>query len=344
MPFEYPTMNPSERINAFVKLGIALQNLSSDEKEELTWRAGNDNSWFTPQAIDAALQGIISMLEPEKFISWATSYDLQEVANPKSIGILMAGNIPGVGFHDFMCVLLSGHRAVAKLSSTDTIFMKFMIHKLCEVESRFKALIEVKDMLNGMHAYIATGSDNSSRYFNYYFGKYPHVIRQNRTSVAVLSGEESTEDYVNLGKDIFHYFGLGCRNISKVFIKSEEQLQPLLNALEVYSEVGNHHKYRNNYDYNKSILLVNGEPHLDNGFLLLQKSTELLSPISVLFYEIYEDSTTLMEKLEPLENKIQCVVAREGLLKDTVSFGAAQSPQVDDFADGVDTMKFLLSL
>ncbi|WP_339755465.1 acyl-CoA reductase [Algoriphagus aquimarinus] len=334
-------MKPAERISVFVKLGKAIQDLNPEEKDELLWRAENNNNWFTKASVESALDGISIMLSKEKLDAWLSIYELKEVENPQSIGLMMAGNIPAVGFHDMMCVLLSGHQVVIKLSSSDEVVMKWLIKKLIEIDPRMESQIRVAEMLKGMDAYIATGSDNSSRYFNYYFGKYPHVIRQNRTSVAVLTGEESTEDYINLGKDIFQYYGLGCRNVSKIYVKSKNQLQDLLGALEVYSPISSHHKYHNNYDYNKSIYLVNLEDHLDNGFLLLKESEALVSPISVLFYEVYESIELLNEKLQQLEPKIQCVV---GNGDEKVPFGTAQNPEPWEYADAVDTMAFLLEL
>ncbi len=334
-------MKPEERISAFVKLGHAITAVSPDEKDEVLWRAENNNNWFTKESVESALEGISFMLSDEKLEVWLSSYELKEVERPQAVGLMMAGNIPAVGFHDLMCIILSGHQAVIKLSSSDEILMKWIIKKLIEIDPRINAQIRVEEMLKGMDAYIATGSDNSSRYFKYYFGKYPHVIRQNRTSVAVLSGNETIEDYINLGKDIFQYYGLGCRNVSKIYVKSKDQLQDLLGALEVYAPVGSHHKYHNNYDYNKSIYLVNLEDHLDNGFLLVKESEDLVSPISVLFYEVYENEAHLAEKLTGLKAKIQCVV---GLDADRVPFGTAQNPEPWEYADDVDTMTFLLGL
>jgi len=337
-------MNPSQRIAAFAKLGEEIRNLGQEELAELAWRAGNNNSWFTEESVAASLHAIEAMLSGEKLAKWARPYALSDSTTPKSIGLLMAGNIPAVGFHDLMCVLIAGHQAVVKLSSTDEVLMKFIINRLIAIEGGFAPLIRTQDMLKGMDAYIATGSDNSSRYFNYYFGKYPHIIRQNRTSVAVLTGDETAEDFVNLGKDIFRYFGLGCRNVSKIYVKSKDQLQSLLNALEVYSAVGNHHKYHNNYDYNKSIYLVNMEEHLDNGFLLMKESTELVSPIAVLYYQLYDTNEELELLLSTNSAKIQCVVGGAGIVKDTVPFGQAQEPELWEYADGIDTLQFLIDL
>lgn len=341
MPSQSSTMKPSERISAFVQLGKSIQDLNLDEKEELLWRAENNNNWFTKESVESALQGISFMLDAAKLDKWLSRYDLNEVNTPKAVGLMLAGNIPAVGFHDMMCVILSGHKAVLKLSSSDEILMKWIIKKLIQIDARLESQICIEEMLKGKDAYIATGSDNSSRYFNYYFGKYPHVIRQNRTSVAVLTGNETKEDYINLGKDIFQYFGLGCRNVSKIYVNSKDQLQHLLDALEVYSPISSHHKYHNNYDYNKSIYLVNLEDHLDNGFLLVKESDDLVSPISVLYYEVYDNEAQLSDKLAGLKRKIQCVV---GLGENRVPFGSAQTPDPWEYADEVDTMSFLLKL
>lgn len=334
-------MNLSARVTAFVQLGTLIRNLSINEKDDLFWRAENKNSWFTSSSCQSSLNGIAFMISEDKLNKWLSRYGKIEPIFPKSIGIMMAGNIPAVGFHDLMTVLISGNKACVKLSSADEVLMKWIINSLISIEPRFEDLIEIEEMLKGKDAYIATGSDNSARYFNYYFGKYPSIIRRNRTSIAVLSGIETTEELQSLGKDIFQYFGLGCRNVSKIFIQSKEQLQHLLDSLEIFSGVMNHHKYLNNYDYNKSILLVNRENHLDNGFLLVRETEDLVSPISVLFYEIYADLDQLKTRLNLIRENIQCVVSKPNYYEGAVPFGKAQEPEVWDYADEVDTLLFL---
>lgn len=334
----------SKRIEAFIKLGRTIQDLDEEAKEELYWRSQNGNNWFTQESVSSSLEGIVFMLQEDKLKKWLSEYEIKEEVEPKSVGILMAGNIPLVGFHDLMTVLISGNKACVKLSSSDTVLMNWVINQLIQIEPEFESFISVEEMLKGKDAYIATGSDNSARYFNYYFGKYPSIIRQNRTSIAILSGEESQEDLKSLGKDIFKYFGLGCRNVSKIFVKSKDQLGDLLDALEGYASIANHHKYHNNYEYNKSIYLVNNEPHLDNGFLILKESIELVSPISVLYYEIYDSKNDLLNKLESIKEKIQCIVADSTYWGGGVSFGCAQQPEPWDYADEVDTMEFLIGL
>lgn len=335
----------SARISAFVRLGERLLSLEEEEKNSLFLSAQNQNAWFTFRSLEQAMVGIRLLLSEEALTKWVSAYPMTDPEMPKSIGLLMAGNIPAVGFHDLLAVLISGNIACVKLSSTDAVLLLWLINELRTIEPRFAERIQVEEMLKNKEAYIATGSNNSARYFNYYFGKFPHVIRANRSSVAVLSGQETEQDLAALGKDIFDYFGLGCRNVSKVFVKDIAQLTLLLDALSSHAEVASHHKYLNNYEYNKSIYLVNREPHLDNGFLLLRESTELVSPIGVLFYEVYADETGLAARLAALDSQIQCIVgdsAHSSLAR--IPFGNTQCPAPWDYADGVDTLEFLLSL
>jgi hypothetical protein len=337
-------MNLQERISAFAQLGQRLHNLTDEELETLCRRVENSNSWFSPAQTKSALEGLELFLNRESIEEWVGKYPVGTVKEPKSVGVLMAGNVPAVGFHDFMSVLMSGHQVHAKLSTGDGVLMQWLAGELIKIAPGFSGFISFEPMLKGKDAYIATGSDNSARYFEYYFGKYPNIIRKNRTSVAVLTGNETAEDYRALGKDVFQYFGLGCRNISKVFIKEESQLNSFLDAIENFSDVINHHKYRNNYDYNKSIYLVNQQPHLDNGFLLLTQGEGLVSPISVLYYGLYENDEDLKKQLAGQKDKIQCVVSKDGQWEESLPLGEAQCPGLEDYADNVDTMEFLTNL
>ncbi len=335
----------SDRISAFIRLGNLLSDLEGDEKFALFQQAQNQNAWFTPQSLDQALKGIQVLLDAEALEKWVANYSFSETDQPQQIGLMLAGNIPGVGFHDILAVLIAGHSACIKLSSQDTALPLWLLRQLKDIEPRFSERIFIEELLKNKQAYIATGSDNSARYFNYYFGKYPHLIRSNRTSVAILQGDESLADLQALGHDIFDYFGLGCRNVSKVFVKNQAQLMQLLDAIQPFDWVANHHKYFNNYEYNKSIYLVNGNPHLDNGFLLIKESADLVSPIGVLFYEIYANELELQSKLSALASQIQCIVGHSSLgIPGIIPFGQTQCPAPWDYADGVDTLQFLSGL
>jgi hypothetical protein len=335
----------SDRISAFIRLGDRLSNLEGDEKLALFQQAQNQNAWFTPQSLEQALKGVQLLLDAQALEKWVANYSFSQTDQPQQIGLMLAGNIPGVGFHDILAVLIAGHSACIKLSSQDAALPLWLLTQLKSIEPRFAERIQLEELLKNKQAYIATGSDNSARYFNYYFGKYPHLIRSNRTSVAILSGDESQADLEALGHDIFDYFGLGCRNVSKVFVKNQAQLTQLLDAIQSFEWVANHHKYFNNYEYNKSIYLVNGTPHLDNGFLLVKESADLVSPIGVLFYEIYEDELELQTKLSALSSQIQCVVGNSSqVISGVIPFGQTQCPAPWDYADGVDTLQFLSGL
>jgi len=262
----------------------------------------------------------------------------------RSIGLILAGNIPIVGFHDILCVLASGHKALIKLSSHDQKFIPYLLNKLIEIEPGFELQISYIDRLKDFDAVIATGSNNTSRYFDYYFSKVPHIIRKNRNSVAILNGEESKEDLEALGHDIFDYFGLGCRNVSKLYVPKDYDFKEFFESIEEFKSVADHHKYNNNYDYNKSIFLVNLDKHFDNGFLLLKEDSRFVSPLAVLYYKEYQTIEQLGSELIKNEDLIQCIVSNSKLPLSTVAFGQSQCPGLMDYADGVDTMKFLREL
>lgn len=331
-------MTLENRISAFTRLGDKIKNLSDSEMDEITRRAKNENAWFTSENIKRAFDGIIALTSEAKLQQWVEKYQFN-IEVPKIVGIVMAGNIPMVGFHDLMCVLLSGHFAAIKVSSQDTFLTNKVIAWLLEIDPTFKRSIEVRERLTNIDAVIATGSDNTARYFEFYFKNIPKIIRKNRSSIAIITGDETTEDFKKLGRDIFWYYGLGCRNVSKVLVPKGYTFAPFFEAIQEYEEVGNHHKYRNNYDYNKSIYLVNGEPHLDNGFLLLRESKDLVSPISVLFKQEVEGEQDIKAFLDMHAAKIQCVVGKQ-----YIPFGNAQLPEPWDYADDVDTLHFLLAL
>jgi hypothetical protein len=291
-----------------------------------------------------AVHAIAVMLNKRDLEKWLEN----ESGNPEikmhSIGLILAGNIPIVGFHDILCVLASGHKALIKLSSQDQKFIPYILEKLIEIEPAFERQISFIDRLKDFDAVIATGSNNTSRYFDYYFSKVPHIIRKNRNSVAVLNGQESREDLKALGHDIFDYFGLGCRNVSKLYVPKDYVFEEFFESIEEFKSVADHHKYNNNYDYNKSIFLVNLDKHLDNGFILLKEDSRFVSPLAVLYYEEYHNIEQLGSELIKNEDLIQCIVSNSKLPLSTVPFGQSQCPGLFDYADGVDTMKFLREL
>ncbi len=331
-------MDLAQRVEAFIKLGKEISRTSNTEMDELSISAYNQNNWFTRESINKAFEGLSTYLSAENLSQWLANYNLK-ADNPKNIGVIMAGNIPMVGFHDLLSVLIAGHKLMIKPSSQDSVLMNYVISKLIEVEPAFEDKIQTVERLNEADAFIGTGSDNSAKYFKQYFAKKPHIIRKNRTAVAVITGRESKDELETLGEDVFTYFGLGCRNVSKLFVPKGYNFMKLLDAQSQYAAVGDHHKYRNNYDYNKSIYLVNTEPHLDTGFSLLRKSDEMVSPISVLFYQEYDTQEQLNSLLADNKDKIQCVIGH-----DYIPFGNAQNPELWDYADGVDTLDFLSRL
>lgn len=334
-------MKIEDRLAAFEKLKNYLSAIDEGELESLVTQARNENAWFTQESIKLALAGVKTYLNPTDLEKWVLLYNLSPVT-PKTIAVVMAGNIPLAGFHDFLSVLISGHAIRIKLSSKDSVLLTYLINRLIEFEPRFKPLIVLVDQLKNFDAVIATGSDNSARYFNYYFGKYPHIIRKNRTSCAVLTGNETEMELQNLGKDVFTYFGLGCRNVSKIYLPEDTDPVRLLGHWSPYADVMHHHKYHNNYDYQKSILLINQVPFLDSGYVLLQESERLVSPISVVYYDFFRDESSLALKLMESKDKVQCVVGKA--TPHSIPFGQAQSPLLWDYADHIDTLKFLESL
>ena len=333
-------MNLANRIEAFSKLGSKINQISDTEFQEILGNVKNLNPWFTEENIKLAIAGITKLLEKNNLEKWTASYDL----NPKQIkiiGVAMAGNIPMVGFHDLLCILISGHHCTAKLSSQDSFLIKWLAETLITLEPEFSSCIIFQERLNHVDAMIATGSDNTARYFEYYFRKIPHIIRKNRSSCAIILGEESAEELTTLGKDVFAYFGLGCRNVSKLYVPEGYNFIGMLDSWISFNDIIHHHKYCNNYDYQKSILLVNSIPFLDTGYVLLTQNESLVSPISTLYYETYKDQNDLSQKLNMHRDKLQCIASSNGWYKESVPFGKVQFPEVWDYADNVDTLKFL---
>ncbi|WP_338876794.1 acyl-CoA reductase [Spirosoma sp. SC4-14] len=339
-------MLQSERIQTFVALGDFLRSdKAQPELEEISLRAYHKNNWFTPENTKKALSAIATeFLSEQNLNGWLTNYPA-EPQTPRTVGVVMAGNIPAVGFHDLLSVLISGHKLLAKLSSQDFVLIHYLIQKIKEINPEFTELIEEADRINIADAYIATGSNNTARYFDYYFSKKPSIIRKNRTSVGLLMGEENDDEFLKLGHDISDYYGLGCRNVSTLLVPDEYDFTPLLRALEPQvTTYLNNHKYQNNYDYNKSIYLINAVPHLDNGYLLLTENDGLVSPVSVVYYQTYKTQANANQWLNERAERIQVVASAQGWHSNSIPFGKTQCPGLSDYADGIDTMAFLTSL
>lgn len=331
-------MNLPHRVELLVRLG---EYILSDNEEWLQAKekAGLENGWFVPEFVDNATRNIAThFLQKNILENWAGNYPLQPSRLSKTVGIVMAGNIPLVGLHDLLCVFISGHKALVKTSSKDNVLIRHLAEKLGEWDAKVHGLVQFSEMLKGCDAYIATGSNNSSRYFEHYFGKYPNIIRRNRTSVAIISGNETKKQLELLADDVFLYFGLGCRNVTKLLVPAGYDFIPMLDAFKKYICLADHHKYKNNYDYNLALHLLNAKYYMTNGCILLIEDPAIFSPISQLNYEYYTDKISVEESLKT-STDVQCIIG-DGYLP----FGQSQLPAIDDYADGVDTMKFLSSL
>jgi len=332
-------MNLLQRKELLIRLGNYMQ-ANEDEWQQVKHKAYLENQWFIPEFIELSINNIAqNFLQPQQLDRLAKEYQIpEENLHPKKVGIVMAGNIPLVGFHDLLCVLLTGHYAMVKPSSKDEILINHLAKKLIESDREVEQYISFFSMLKNCDAYIATGSNNSSRYFEYYFAKYPSIIRKNRTSVAILTGKETNEELEKLSDDVYQYLGLGCRNVTKIFIPKNYDFVPLLNAFKKYDHLADHHKYKNNYDYNLAIHILNNKYYMTNGSIILIENESAFSPISQLHYEYYSNENDVREKLKDDQN-IQCIVSKKD-----IDFGGAQCPDVCDYADGIDTMQFLKGL
>jgi len=334
------------RIALMAQLGTYFMQ-PSEELEDAIDRAHRANGWFTHEFTRLAIHNIAtSFLEEKALRNWLAQYPalLQERSEPKLVGIVMAGNIPLVGFHDFLCGFISGHKLKLKLSSKDTMLWNHVLAKLTEWEPAFAEQVSVGEMLKGCDAYIATGSDNSSRYFEFYFQKYPHIIRKNRTSVAVLDGTETAAELSSLSDDINLFYGLGCRNVTQVYVPEGYNFEPLLESFNTYKAHVDHNKFKNNYDYQLAIYLLNKQYYMSNGHLLMVENPAPFAPISVVHYAYYTHRQELIDRLQQ-DDQIQCITLKEGSgAGKCYAFGANQNPSLNDYADGIDTMDFLQNL
>lgn len=349
-------MELKKNIVAFSRLGEQLRAVSQGntnaETEQVIAAASSANPWFTKDSIYNALGALGQALTEKELEKWMTLYyEKINSHGERKIGVINAGNIPAVGFHDFLCVLMSGNIYEGKNSSDDAHLLPYIASLLKKAEPAFEKKIYFTERISSPDAVIATGGNNSARYFEYYFGKYPHIIRKNRNSAAVLGGNENAEELSGLADDVFQYFGLGCRNVSKLFLPQGFDLSRLFKAFESHSDVLLHNRYMNNFTYQRVVKLMNKEKFFENGFVILKEDSSLQSPVAVLHFEYYKNENDVFKKLSSIENEIQCVVSSEEMKQkffpeqlSLVSFGQTQKPMLWDYADRVDTMEFLLGI
>jgi hypothetical protein len=348
-----------EKKNCFIALGKFLSQFSLDNSAKNPSVVNNDlfyddflklidlsqshNGWFTPNQVHFAIQSWAEALTEDNLNIWLSKYDFSTV-QPKTIALILAGNIPLVGFHDFLSVVISGHKVLVKTSSNDQKLLPFLAKYLISIHPELENYITFTEgKMENFDAVIATGSNNTARYFEYYFKDKPSIIRKSRNSVAVLTGNETSDDLANLGEDIFRYFGLGCRNVSKLFVPKGYNFDAFFQAIYEQKDVIYYEKYANNYDYNKAVFLMSNFKLLDNEFLTIKEDTSYASPISSVFYEFYEDVNEIKNGLEIDAEQIQCIVSN-GITENSIPFGQTQKPNLWDYADNVDTLEFLLGI
>lgn len=331
-------MKLNERIEGFAKLGDWLDD--SDVRTKLAITAGIKNNWFTAENTELALKSIRKWLTPAALETWVSNYQFNaDKSAGKTVGLVMAGNIPLVGFHDILSVLISGHKLRIKMSSQDNYLPEALLNRLIDIDPRWKEMISIQDQMNGIDAIIATGSNNTTRYFEYYFRNIPALLRKNRSSVAILTGNESDGMLKDLGADLFTYFGLGCRNVSHLFLPKNYDLNLLIGNLIDYHSLIDHHKYANCYIYQRALLLVDQQKFTDSGYCIFIESEKLASPVSVINFSYYDHIASVEETIKKSRESIQCVVGRG--FPEAIPFGTAQQPDLNDYADGVDTLAFL---
>ncbi|MCB6230986.1 acyl-CoA reductase [Flavobacterium psychrophilum] len=352
-------MLQNDKKKSFIELGKFLSQFSSNNSVKNETISHNDlffndftslinlsqshNGWYTAENVCFAINSWAEALTEENLEKWLSNYSFSNTKS-KTVALILAGNIPLVGFHDFLSVLISGHKVLVKTSSNDQHLLPFLAKYLIAFNPEFKNYITfVEGKLENFDAVIATGSDNTARYFEYYFKNKPSIIRKNRNSVAVLDGSESATQMIALGEDIFRYFGLGCRNVSKLFIPKNYNFDLFFNGVFPYQDVIKYEKYANNYDYNKAVFLMSNFNLLDNEFLIIKEDSSYASPISSVFYEFYDDINDIKNRLETDKDKIQCIVSNN-LVENSIAFGVTQKPNLWDYADNIDTIHFLINL
>ena len=337
-------LNLEERIDVLVKLGERLKQEEA-MPEALLYKVKAHNPWFIPENVNGAISGIVEQyLDKDKLEEWVSEYSIIETT-PKKVGLILAGNIPLVGIHDVISVFIAGHYSYLKLSDKDNILLPIILEEIAKISKETQPYFNVVERLTEFDAVIATGSNNSQKYFEKYFSQVPSIIRANRNGVAVIYKDSTPDDLSELGKDIFSYFGLGCRNVSKLYLEEGVELKQFYEPIEKYYDIINHHKYKNNYDYTNALYLMNKEEYFSNNFLILRPNTSLSSRISAVHFERFSDTANLVEELELRKGEIQCIVSDRGLgtLK-VLNFGMSQKPGLKDYADDIDTIEFLLTL
>ena len=333
------------RIDLLALLGKHLRDSTNPGLEEAIYRAKARNEWFHIDFSKNAVESWGKTLTKENLNNWVADYsEIFNTSTPKKVGLILAGNLPLVGLHDIVSVFISGNQSLIKASSQDETLIKYVANYLMELEPAVGDYIQFSERLDGFDAVIATGSDNSSRYFDHYFGKYPHIIRQNRNSIAVISPDDTQEDFEKLSKDVFTYFGLGCRNVSTIFLPKSVKMESLLDSFMSYEKVMDCFKYKNNYDYTKTIFLLNNIPHLDTGFMIFNESKELSPRLASVNYFFYDDLKEVNDFIEGRADKIQCVASNNPNIPFSVPIGTTQEPGLEDYADRINTLDFLKKL
>ena len=330
-------MEIQARIAGFVALGNHLMNPNNPSLEEVKQRAQSENAWFLPEFIDASIEQICTQfLNEAALIDWVALYPtIPQEFTHKKVGIVMAGNIPMVGFHDLLSTLMAGHIAVIKLSSKDKVLMEYIIESLQKSAPLWKDQIIIQEQLKHCDAYIATGSNNTSQYFEHYFGKFPHIIRKNKTSIAIIEGTETKEELDLLANDMMLYFGMGCRNVTQIWVPEQYNFEPLLDSLKKYDFILDNHKYKHNFDYQLALLMMTRQYYMNTGSILLSENPSPFAAISQIHYQYYQAGNLPQFNVE----EIQCVVG-----KNRLAFGSLQAPKLSQYADGVDTLAFLSTL
>ncbi|MFV5702057.1 acyl-CoA reductase [Flavobacterium sp. XS2P12] len=352
-------MLQNEKKRSFIELGKFLNQFSENNTSKEPTVLNNDlffddfidliklsqshNGWYTPEQVYFSIQSWAEALTEENLNQWLSAYDFQ-INEPKNIALILAGNIPLVGFHDFLSVLITGHNVLIKTSSNDQHLLPFLAKYIIAVDPELADKITfVEGKLENFDAVIATGSNNTARYFEYYFKNKPSIIRKSRNSIAVLNGKETKEQLSALGEDIFRYFGLGCRNVSKIFVPKGYTFDAFFEAIFEYQDVIHYEKYANNYDYNKAVFLMSNFKLLDNGFLTIKEDKSHASPISSAFYEFYDNIKDLQIRLQSENEQIQCIVSNN-LIENSIDFGQTQKPKLWNYADNIDTISFLITI